>query len=150
MPAAASQQSAELLLALAALALGAAVLSQPDGAWAQAAQHTAAAVQQSAEVVHTSAQTARQEGSASAGLLRFFMVRRSHALQGHAWQCTDGLLQRGCAIFGTFMARPVAGPVSGEPWLRRCPCWHTVHAHVLVCHRLTCRKPVAFHRHSVA
>jgi hypothetical protein len=75
-PAAASRRSAELLLVLTVLALGTAVLAQPEGAWAQAAQHTAAAAQQSAEIVHSSAQTARQEGSASAGLLRFFMVRR--------------------------------------------------------------------------
>ena len=75
-PGAASQRSAELLLVLAVAALGAAVMAQPDGAWAQAAQHTAAAVQQSAKVVQNSAQTAQQEGSASAGLLRFFMVSR--------------------------------------------------------------------------
>lgn len=101
-PAAASQRSAELLPVLAALALGAAVLAQPDGAWAQAAQHTAAAAQQSAEIVHSSAQTARQEGSASAGLLRFFMVCRRLAFRGHESAvlacCKDAVHFMGCQL----------------------------------------------------
>lgn len=57
-----------LALALAAVAVGAAVVLQPDGAWAEA-------VAQHADAVQQSAQTASQEGSASAGLLRFLIVR---------------------------------------------------------------------------
>lgn len=65
----------ELLLALAVFALGAAVLLQPDGAWAEAAQQTADAAAQHADALQQSTQAASQEESAGAGLLRFLMVR---------------------------------------------------------------------------